>query len=304
VRHYPRWQLAVTDRLATFAVRQGGMDLERSRQWQWRLARALGQPLSPARWDAMNFNDKILYRKLRVRDDRYRVCSDKVVAREYVAARVGTDVLPRVLAVLTSAPELDSLVGPFSLKSAHGSGMLLHVPEVRRLTEDERHVASTWFDEDFGFWSREEPYQGLPRRLIVEELLSWPSPVDYKFFVFDGVPRAVEVDERRYQAHERSIMSMEWEVLGGCRVPLPATVPARPAHFDALVDLASRLGDGFDHVRVDLYDLEDRVVFGELTVFHGGGASLWFPDRLNELLGSFWTTIPHREGAAPGSTGG
>lgn len=288
---YPRWQVALTERLFSKAV-LGGMALDTSWRAQLIVCRALGQPLSAGAWDRMTFNDKVLHRKLVVRDPRYRTLCDKLATRAWVTARLGEDAVAPVLAVADRAAELAGLRGPFVLKGNHGSGMVVLVDADRALTPAEMSRADGWLGEDYARWSREWGYLGARRALIAEPLLANPPPTDYKFFVFDGRARAVHVDEDRFGRHRRSIMSIGWEFLGGCHVEMPDRPPARPAHLDEMVRVAERLGSGFDFIRVDLYDVGGRVVVGELTPYSMGGVGAFTPRSLDHDLGRFWTTLP------------
>lgn len=291
MRHYPRWQVAVTDRLFSQSVVRGA-ELETSCRVQHRVCRLLGQPLSERSWARMTFNDKVLYRKLVVRDARLKVACDKLATRASVVARLGDDAVTRVLAVADSARDLAELRGPFVLKANHGSGMVILVDEDRTLTADECATADQWIGEDFARWSREWGYAGVRRALIAEERMASPSPPDYKFFVFDGRARAVQVDEHRFSDHRRSIMSMQWGLLGGCEVRPPDSPPARPDQFDEMTRIAEELAQGYDFLRVDLYNVGGRVLVGELTAYPIAGTGVFSPRSLDRELGAYWTTLP------------
>jgi hypothetical protein len=301
VERYPRWQSAITERAATFAVRHG-LDVERSRRLEYWAARALGQPLSARSWNSMSFNDKVLYRKLVVRDERFRVLCDKVAFREFVTERVGASYLPTLRLATQHVEELAPLEGPFIVKGSHGSGMVVLNEQPRRLTGAELRTAEEWLGEDYGYWSREWGYWGLPRWILVEELMSIPPPPDYKIFVFDSVARAIQVDEARFIGHVRSVMSPRWELLGACVHPLPERTPPRPANLDEMLALAGRLAGEFDFMRVDLYDLGERVMVGEMTPLPIAGRGRYRPRSLDRELGRHWTTVPPRGGAYRGVT--
>jgi hypothetical protein len=294
VQPYPRWQQAISERLAWFAVRHG-FDLERSRVWESRLNQLLGMPSTIKRWDHMTLNDKITYRKLRLHDERYQVCSDKLTCRSYVTDRLGASSVAAIIRLGETAEAFADLVGPFVLKANHGSGMKIVVREQRCLTSDELTRASNWLGEDYGYWSREWAYQEIPRRLIAEQLLSDPPPWDYKCFVFDGVVRAVIVDIDRFGTHVRAIMSPQWEFLGNVEIPLTPKLPEQLPGLATILANAAILGAEFDFMRVDQFDLGDRVVVGELTCFPISGNGVFDPPRLDRDLGRFWTTRPTKE---------
>jgi hypothetical protein len=133
----------------------------------------------------------------------------------------------------------------------------------------------------------------VPRRIIVEELLVGADgavPDDYKLFVFHGTCRYAQVDRARFGARTQDFFTHDWEHLplsGGHPWAAPA-IP-RPERLPEMIRLAERLGSGTDFVRVDLYDLPGRIVFGELTSLPAGGDSPFDPERFNREFGSHWT---------------
>ena len=252
------------------------------------LTRALGQPVSRRAWDRMSFNDKVTYRRLLGRDPRFVLFSDKLRAQAYVASRLGRAAVPHVLAVARSADELADLGGPFVLKANHGSHWVLLVDSERRLTDAERRRAESWLRVDYGAVWREWGYRYARRLLYAEELLAATPPPDYKFLVFGGRPEVVHVDLDRFGSHRRVLMRPDWSLLGRYHLPLPDELPPRPPNLERMLDWATTLADGMNFVRVDMFDLGDRVVIGELTCYPGAGRLRFRPEQLDEWLGRLW----------------
>lgn len=240
----------------------------------------------------MTFNDKVTYRRLRVHDDRLAVFSDKLAAREYVIERLGAGAVAQVFRVGDVAEAFCDLLGPFVLKANHGSSWVLPVETPRLLTDDELRVAHSWLGTDYGARMREWAYSSVKPLLYAEELLEPGIPTDYKFFVFDGRVEAVQVDVDRFRNHRRALFSSDWSYLGQCRFPKPVSLPARPARLSQMVEWCSILADDMDFLRVDLYDLKDRVVVGELTCYPTSGLNRFRPRRLDVWLGQQWATPP------------
>jgi hypothetical protein len=140
-------------------------------------------------------------------------------------------------------------------------------------------------------------YRGVPRRVIVEELLrarDGDVPDDYKILVFNGRPRLVQVDTGRHRDHRRNLYLPDWTPVEVEYVyPRAERETPRPASLDRMLALAERLGGETDCVRVDLYDIEGRVVFGELTNYPDAAAGAFTPGAFDEELGSWWT-LPRR----------
>lgn len=264
------------------------------------------------------FTEKVRYKMLRDRRTLMVTFVDKVAVRDHVASVVGPDVLPRVLHVLDDPAALAHVDLPeaFVLKPSHGSGVAVVVsasaPSDARLPPPEwswvyshvrpehapvQHLVDmgrVWLSKLYGRGPNHEwAYGHVPRRLVVEELLAGPDgdvPDDYKLFVFHGTCRYVQVDRGRFHDRTQDFFTADWTHLplsGGhpwAAPPLP-----RPDRLDEMIDLAERLGRGTDFVRVDLYALPDRVVFGELSSFPAGGDSPFEPASFDAEFGSHWT---------------
>ena len=263
------------------------------------------------------FNDKVRYKMLRDHRRLMVTFADKVAVRDHVAAVVGPEVLPGLLHLLDDARALADVPLPaaYVVKPTHGSGVAVVVSPradpAARLPDPQdgwvyRHVrpeavsrpalvalAESWLVQLYGQGpNREWAYGHVPRRVIVEELLAGPDggvPDDYKFFVFHGTCHYVQVDRGRFERRTQDFFTREWTHLplsGGHPWADPA-VP-RPARLAEMIGFAERLGAGTDFVRVDLYDLPDRVVFGELSSFPAGGDSPFHPESFNEVFGRHW----------------
>ena len=155
-------------------------------------------------------------------------------------------------------------------------------------------LGESWLAQLYGQGpNREWAYGHVPRRLVVEELLLGADgavPDDYKFFVFHGTCRYVQVDRGRFGRRTQDFFTHDWEHLplsGGH--PWAAPRCPRPERLEEMIRLAERLGRDTDFVRVDLYDLPGRVVFGELTSFPAGGDSPFDPESFNLEFGGHWT---------------
>lgn len=268
------------------------------------------------------FREKVRYKMLRDHRDLVVTFADKAAVRDHVAEMVGEKYLPRAYAIVDDADELRGLTLPeaFVVKPTHGSGAAIVVSEgapaeARLPTEPDswvyRHVrpafasrddlvriARGWLRQLYGQGpNREWVYGRVPRRIIVEELLAGPDgavPDDYKFFVFHGRCAFVQVDAGRFGRRTQDFFRPDWEHLplsGG--PPWATPEPAAPTCLAEMIDVAERLGAGTDFVRVDLYDVDGAVVFGELTSFPAGGDSPFHPESFDAEFGSFWT-VPRR----------
>jgi hypothetical protein len=270
----------------------------------------------------VTFTDKVRYKMLRDHRQLVVTFADKDAVRDHVASTIGAQYLPIAYAITTDARELltADLPRSFVMKPTHGSGAAVVVSD--------RAAAETTLPTDAGSWvyrhvrpeaadrgqlvrlaegwvaqlygqgpNREWVYGRMPRQVIVEELLVGADggiPDDYKFFVFHGRARYVQVDAGRFDRRTHDFFDIDWNhlpVSGG--PPWADPTPPPPSGYADMIALAERLGAGTDFVRVDLYHLGDRVVFGELTNYPAGGDSPFNPESFNALFGTHWT-IPRR----------
>ncbi|HEX5613931.1 MAG TPA: ATP-grasp fold amidoligase family protein, partial [Acidimicrobiia bacterium] len=264
------------------------------------------------------FSEKLHYKMLRDHRALLTTFSDKVAVREYVRERLGrVDLLPTLHAVVERAGDLDpdALPREFVLKAAHASGGVVVVsetadpqatlPDLRAnwpaaaIHPDRldwahlRALGDAWLARRYGGGPyREWGYVHVPPRLVVEELLRTPAgaiPDDYKLFVFHGRCRLVQVDIDRYGAHRQQFFLPDWTPLDvELYAPRAAVPPPPPAGLAEMLAIADRLGADTDFVRVDLYDLADRVVFGELTSYVLGGRFSFRPPTFDAEVGSWW----------------
>ncbi|MCW0216267.1 MAG: hypothetical protein OJJ54_23195 [Pseudonocardia sp.] len=270
------------------------------------------------------FREKVRYKMLRDHRDLVVTMADKAAVREHVAALVGARYLPAAYAIVEDPVALRDLALPdeYVVKPTHGSGTAIIVsdraPEEARLPtepgswvyrhvrpgfaprEDVVRIAEGWVAQLYGQGpNREWVYGRVPRRIIVEELLVGADgaiPDDYKFFVFHGRCAFVQVDAGRFGRRTQDFFRPEWLHLplsGG--PPWAEPEPAKPGRLTEMIEVAERLGAGTDFVRVDLYDVDGRVVFGELTSFPAGGESPFDPECFDEEFGRPWT-VPRRYG--------
>lgn len=268
------------------------------------------------------FREKVRYKMLRDRRELIVTFADKAAVRDYVTDRIGPGYLPIAHAIVDDADDLRGVHLPpsYVMKPTHGSGAALVVSDTAaanaRVPTDPgsweyRHVrpdavsrndlvrlAGGWLPQLYGQGpNREWAYGRVPPRIIVEELLAGRDgaiPDDYKFFVFHGRCEFVQVDAGRFGVRTQDFFDPQWNHLalsGG--PPWAAPEPPRPARLAEMLDIAARLGAQTDFVRVDLYDVDGRIVFGELTSYPAGGDSPFNPESFNAAFGSRWS-VPRR----------
>jgi hypothetical protein len=253
------------------------------------------------------FSEKITARKLFERRPIFTTISDKVLVRDFVAARIGAEFLTKLYFVGERFEQIDfdRLPDEFVIKANHGCRWMSIVDDKKTF---DRKAASKqyrrWLRDSYHLYSREYFYKHIPRRILVEELLKESSgapAIDYKFYVYDGVTRFVLVtrrvgetriltffdrDRQRYDVSGVSLSTAHRARRHDGKSGLPAT--EFPANFEPMAELACKLAHGFDFMRVDLYNPSGRIVFGEMTPLPTGGVLAYDPPEFNRILGEPW----------------
>jgi hypothetical protein len=241
------------------------------------------------------FSEKMQWRKLFDLDPRFAILSDKVAARDFIAQEIGADYLPPLLA-LTDDPDavpFDALEPPYVLKPTHGSGHVLRVHDRTIDIAAARATMKEWLAYSHGAVVDEPGYIHVPRRIIAERMIlnrDGLPPLERRMFVFNGRVQLTQTELvengslRAVAYHDRDWRRLPWR---GDSEPHPGPFP-RPARYDELVSVAETLGRAFDHVRADLYDADDRIYAGELTLYSWSGLMHFTSDEPDRLLGDYW----------------
>lgn len=226
------------------------------------------------------FNEKLQWLKIHDYHNEYTKMVDKVSAKEYVQAIIGDKYIIPTLAVYNNTDEIDfdKLPNQFVLKCTHDSGGVVVCKDKKDLNRASSiRILKEGLAESFYIQSREYPYKNVKRRIIAEKYLEDKSGglTDYKFFCFDGVPQYLFVATDRMKKGEETkfdFFDMDWNHLPFTNGhPNNAIIPEKPACFEQMKNIAARLSVGFPHIRVDLYNINGDIYFGELTFFHWSG---------------------------------
>lgn len=251
----------------------------------------------------VTFTEKVNWRIVYDRRPLLLPTCDKLAMKDFAVSRVPT---VRVPATLWSGTDVSDLTGTslperWVLKPNHRCG-LVHFGAGATDSGELTPVVAGWLSEtqaqELGEWA----YSQARPLLLAEEFIGDGSqaPTDYKFFVFDGVVRLVQVDSSRFGGHVQRLYSPDWQPHDyTMNYPLgPVTEP--PLSYARMLDVASALGAGYDFLRVDLYDVAGEVWFGEITPYPSGGRTVLLPRAADEALGRLWQLPPRR--AVAGST--
>lgn len=252
------------------------------------------------------FTEKIQLYKMNYRNPEMSRCVDKFEVRKYMENKGLGCFLNDLYAICDSVEEInfDILPNSFVIKSTTGGGGLDVIIVKDKSSADLKSIRQTvigWDRHNKGAirLGREWAYSGMEKsRILVEKYLEDNQSdnqfdssglSDYKFFCFNGIPQCVQVDTGRFSSHRQNFYNMSWQSLRvHCTYP-EGEDQLPPKNLDEMIKLATLLSKDFPFVRVDLYNVFGRVVFGELTFYPSSGYGRFHPDDFDFSLGRFFT---------------
>ncbi|MBQ8302257.1 MAG: carbonic anhydrase [Clostridia bacterium] len=240
------------------------------------------------------YTEKIQWYKLNSRDPVMAQCADKYLVREFVKSRGLGSILNKLYTTFDAPEEIsfDNLPDSFVLKLSNGSGTNVLVRDKSSVdVEQIKKEFKSFIAQANAFAGREWVYNTDQKRTIVaEEFLQDSNQengiFDYKFLCFDGEPYCIAYDIDRFTDHKRNIYDIEWNnlnVASDCECS--GKEYARPEKLDEMLDIARKLSKGFPAVRVDLYCVNSKIYFGEMTFFPWSGYVNFEPDEFDFKLG-------------------
>jgi hypothetical protein len=258
-----------------------------------RFAGHFGRPLdlnAPNTFTEKLFSRMVLWN--RRMDPQFTRLADKFAVRSHVADTLGEDYLPTLLWHGTDPEQIpfEALPDRYVVKTNHGSGQVIRVAGKVDRADVARRL-SDWLASNYYWRFREYQYYGIPPRVLVEEYLEGAGgreALAYRFWCFGGVPRFLSIGN--YARSMCPFYDTSWNKLAIKHKP-DANRPSidKPPNFDQMVDAATRLSREFDFVRVDLYNIDGRVVFGELTFTPAAGMFRFTPVDWDRWIGEMWT---------------
>lgn len=241
-----------------------------------------------------SFNEKIQRMKIFNRDPRLPQREDKILIKEFVENKLGSEWVTPTLWRGEYLPPLEQRTWPipFVIKANNGCGWNIFVredsdldwPEIESLAADWRR---TPFGADLGEWLYGEIKPGLLVEPFIGDHLK--LPIDYKLWTFSGKVRIIEVATDRERAHKATMFDSDWN-----RLPFTLGVPSdprpipRPVSLDRMIKAAEVLAEDLPFVRVDFYEIHDQPKFGEMTFYPASGFDYFDPPEWDAKIGQFW----------------
>jgi len=245
----------------------------------------------------VTYNEKLQWLKLYDRNPLYTRLVDKAEVKAYVADKIGSEYIIPTIGVYERFDDIDfdSLPDRFVIKVTHDSGGVVICDDKSKfdLVTARKTINRALKNDYYKSW-REWPYKDVKHRIIVEQYLEDSNTKDlrdYKFFAFDGEVKALFVATER-QSHDSETKFDFFDVnfnhldfINGH--PNADIMPKRPEKLEKMVELAAVLSVGMPHVRVDLYEVDGRIYFGELTYAHWSGFVPFEPEEWDYTFGSY-----------------
>lgn len=249
------------------------------------------------------YSEKLQWLKLYYHDSLLTKLVDKYEVKKYVADKIGKQYVIPTLGVWDKFNDIDfsSLPNQFVLKCTHDSGGLVICKDKSNLDiKAARKIINSSLKRNFYYMGYEWPYKDVLPRIIAEEYKEdtvTKELRDYKFFCFRGLVKAMFVATGRHEKNE----DVKFDFFDENYIHLPFRqghenaniLPEKPLCFEEMKLLASRLSEGLPHARVDFYEVNGSVFFGEITFFHHGGWTPFDPEEWDVIFGS-WLNLPEK----------
>jgi hypothetical protein len=240
------------------------------------------------------FDEKLIWLLLYWKHPLKVTCSDKFAVREYISKQGFGDMLPRIFGVYQSVSEIDLAKLPerFVLKGTHGSGFNLFCTDKAAFDwPAAKQKMDHWLKQDISYIAGETHYSEVPPRIICEEHLGDENgnvPDDYKLFCFNGKVHCTMVCTDRFAKEGVKFDFFDSEFAAALPYGQSAQMNKRivkPEGYDRMKAVAEILSRPFPFVRVDFYDVNGRVVFGELTFTPNGCVDRDYTESAQRTLG-------------------
>ena len=241
------------------------------------------------------FGEKIQWLKLYNRNSLYTVLVDKYKVKEYVANRAGLKYIIPTIGVWKNADEIEfkKLPSKFVLKTTNGGGGDVIVCKNKANLDVAQTIKrlNNGLKKNIYGKLREWPYKDVRPQIIAEKYLEDDSGelIDYKFYCFDGQPRYCQVIQGRFAEESIDFYDMEW-----VHLPFTGLTPdvqsglkciSKPENFDEMISIAKSLSEKLPFIRVDLYNVNGSIFFGEMTFYPASGLGTFRPNEWNFKLG-------------------
>jgi hypothetical protein len=229
------------------------------------------------------FGEKIQWMKLYGNLDRYSKYVDKYEVRKFVKEIIDEKYLSTLFGIYNNPADINfkKLPQKFVLKSTSGSGHIIICKDKNKLNIDKTiKILNKWLKDNYYKYTKEMQYKNIKPRIICEEYLEDESGElrDYKFDCANGEVFLIEVHCGRFTDHKKeNYYDLNWNDYGVITKQGKGPFIEKPSNLKEMINIAQKLSKVFNYVRVDLYSLKKRIIFGELTFTPANGTDPFYP---------------------------
>lgn len=250
------------------------------------------------------FNEKLQWLKINDRNPRYINMVDKYEVKKYIETTIGLEYVIPTFGIYNSFQEInfEKLPKHFVIKCTHNSGGVVVVNDKDKInTKELKKKFNRMLKQNFFYVGREWPYKNIVPRIIIEENIqeedSKEQIKDYKIMCFNGEPKCSFVCSNRNAESGLCVnfYDYNWQPMPFERhYPKNKQEIEKPSQYNKMLELAKKLSKDIPFVRVDFYQKEEQIYFGELTFYPGSGMEEFTPDEWDEKLGK-WIELPKKK---------
>ena len=240
------------------------------------------------------FNEKLQWLKLHDRKDNYTIMVDKYLAKKYVSDIIGEDYIIPTLGVYNNFDEInfDYLPNQFVMKCTHDSGGLVICNDKNQLDiKKTKKTINKSLHQNYFYAGREWPYKNVKPRIIIEQYMvdSKSGELrDYKFFCFNGEVKCFKIDFDRFTEHRANYYDKSGKLLYFGEVICPPDYNRdldMPFNLNKMIEFAEKLSKNIPFLRVDFYEIDNKIYFGELTFYPASGFGMFTDQAWDYKLG-------------------
>lgn len=260
---------------------------------EWKYKLIFGKKLNLN--NPQTFNEKLQWLKLYDRNPKYIKMVDKYLAKEYVKNIIGEDYIIKTLNIYNNFNDInfDDLPDKFVIKPTHTSGDIYICNDKSKIDYPSlRKKVNKWLKRDYYKLHREWPYKNINRKIIIEEFMDdtkYHELIDYKVMCFNGKPQIIFTCTERFSGEGLKVtfFDLNWKKLPFKRHYSTSNKEIKkPINYDKMIKFSEKLAKDIPFVRVDWYEINGKLYFGELTFYPGSGYEEFTPDEWDLKIGN------------------
>jgi len=243
------------------------------------------------------FSEKMQWLKFHHKDNLMAICADKYMVRQWIKSQGYGEMLNELIEFYHNEEniDIDELPTKFVLKASHGSGWNLIVKDKNKINWFWwRKIIKSWLSHNIFWAGREWVYQDIRAKILCEKFLEDDSGylMDYKFHCFNGEPKFIQINYGRGgEKHTQNFYDLDWKLqeFGKDLIPNPNMKISPPKQLKNMIKIAKKLSSFFIYARIDFYEVDNKIIFGEITFFPAGGYPDFKPEKYDLIWGEMLT---------------